>query len=301
MAIDVRVPHRGSSLPITACSQSIHRPVPPVAFDCVRLVIVRHGSAIILSDFGEQPVRVGDVILLGANTLCGSQPEGSVTLTTIYLDRDYVIDQVFWQHRQLLTDRWEAADFAEELCAEPSQILHLGEHRSGMLMPWLDELVALSLRGPVPERFHRMQSLLFAVLDVVTPRVKAATRPVYAQQKRLRRHRLAPVRPEALQIQAVLREDPIRSWPLMELAAKVHLSPKQLSRVFSDAFGVTPRTYQIRLRTAEMARLLRDTDAPISEAGRLAGWSSRSRAHDAFKEYTGLSPSQYRNAYGRPT
>ena len=46
-------------------------------------------------------------------------------------------------------------------------MLYLGEDRAGMLMPWRDEPVALSLDGPAPTRFHRMQALLFAVLDVL--------------------------------------------------------------------------------------------------------------------------------------
>lgn len=55
----------------------------------MKLIFVRHGLAVLLSEFGETPVAVGDVVVLGANTLCGSGPEGSITVTTLYLDRDY--------------------------------------------------------------------------------------------------------------------------------------------------------------------------------------------------------------------
>ena len=117
-------------LPVLARTRSIHRPVGPVAYDCVKLIFVRHGSAILLSEFGEKPVTVGDVVMLGASTLCGSEPEGSITVTTLYLDRDYVIDQVFWQHAALLTDRWQAQDFMDERYSEPAQILRSGENGS---------------------------------------------------------------------------------------------------------------------------------------------------------------------------
>lgn len=33
------------------------------------------------------------MILVGANVLCGAEPEGHVTSTTVYLDTDYVVDQ----------------------------------------------------------------------------------------------------------------------------------------------------------------------------------------------------------------
>ena len=137
----------------------------PVAYDCVMVIFVRHGSAVLLSEFGEKPVTTGDVVMLGASTLCGSEPEGSITVTTLYLDRDYVIDQVFWQHATLLVDRWDAQDFINDRYCEPAQILRVGEDRAGMLMPWLDELVALSLDGPSLDRFYRLQALLFAVLE----------------------------------------------------------------------------------------------------------------------------------------
>ncbi len=90
--------------PIVARTRTVQSPVGPVAYDCVKLIVVRSGSAILFSEFGQKPARAGDVVLLGANTLCGSEPEGSITVTTIYLDTDYVIDQVFWQHAGLMQD-----------------------------------------------------------------------------------------------------------------------------------------------------------------------------------------------------
>lgn len=123
---------------ILARIYTAHHPVGPVAYDCVKVIVVRDGSAVLFSEFGQKPVMVGDVVTLGANTLCGCEPEGHITVTTVYLDTDYVIDQVFWQHVGLVRDRLDAQDFAETLYAEPAQILHLGEDRVGLLMPWLE-------------------------------------------------------------------------------------------------------------------------------------------------------------------
>lgn len=52
----------------------------PVAYDCVKVIVVRDGSAILFSEFGQKPVRPGDVILLAANTLCGSEPVAGALL-----------------------------------------------------------------------------------------------------------------------------------------------------------------------------------------------------------------------------
>lgn len=289
-----------ASGPIIARTRTIHRPIAPVAYDCVKLIFIRNGSAILLSEFGERPVTVGDVVTLAANTLCGSEPEVAITVTTLYLDRDYIIDQVFWQHSAFLTDRWDAQDFADELYSEPAQILRLGEDRVGMLMPWLDELVALSLDGPSPEQFYRLQALLFAVLDVVTPYVR--TTPVRRSPSQRRAtcpappgfRQFAPLRAEARQAVDLLRDASEQRWTLERLAAEVHLSPSQLGRVFVDAYGKTPMTYLSTLRAERLARLLRETDLPVEQAMREVGWQSRGHAARMFRQAVGVTPRRYR-------
>lgn len=284
-----------------ARSRTIHAPIAPIAYDCVKLIFVRDGSAILFSEFGEKPVKVGDVVALAANTLCGSDPEGSITVTTLYLDRDYIVDQVFWQHAALLADRLDAQDFTDELYSEPAQILHLGENRAGMLMPWLDELVALSIGGASSDRFFRMQALLFAVLDVTIPYVKSTSvRRTSSQRKTSRRpgppslRQFAPLRAEARQALELLRDRPDERWTLQDLASAVHLSPSQLGRVFVDAYGKTPMTYLSTVRAENLARLLRETDVPVEAAMRQVGWLSRGHASRIFREAVGVTPVRYR-------
>lgn len=287
--------------PIIARTRSFYQAIDPVAYNCVKLIFVRHGSAFLLSEFGEKPVTIGDVIALGANTLCGSEPEDSITVTTLYLERDYIIDQVFWRHAALLADRLDAQDFADELYSEPAQVLHLGEDRAGMLTPWLDELVTLSLDGPSPDRFYRLQALLFAVLDVITPYVRTTPVRRSSTQRKAPRHpgppalhQFAPLRAEARQAIDLLRDAPEQRWTLRELAAAVHLSPSQLGRVFVDAYGKTPMTYLSTLRAERLARLLRDTDLPVEAAMRQVGWHSRGHAARMFRQAVGVTPTRYR-------
>lgn len=287
--------------PLVARSRTIHAPIAPVAYDCVKLIFVRDGSAILFSEFGEKPVKVGDVVALAANTLCGSDPEGSITVTTLYLDRDYIVDQVFWQHAALLADRLDAQGFTDELYSEPAQILHLGENRAGMLMPWLDELVALSISGASSDRFFRMQALLFAVLDVTIPYVKTTPmRRTPSQRKTSRRpgppslRQFAPLRAEARQALELLRDQPEERWTLQDLASAVHLSPSQLGRVFVDAYGKTPMTYLSTVRAENLARLLRETDIAVEAAMRQVGWQSRGHASRIFREAVGVTPVRYR-------
>lgn len=278
-AEDVLGPEQSESIselhnftPVIARTRTVHRPISPIAYDCVKVIVVRDGSAVLLSEFGERPISPGDVVLLGANVLCGSEPEGQITVTTLYLDTDYVVDQFFWQHSALLADRLDAAGMVEQVYSEPAQVLRLGEDRTGMLMPWLDELVALSVGGKFTKRFHRMQALWFAIVDVfipfvhvspirLTPSQRMRTRPASRRDRRF-----SPLREEVRHVAGLLQADPAHSWSLAEMSSEAHLSTSQFGRVFADAYGLPPLDYLNMLRAQRLADLLRGSDLSVEEA-----------------------------------
>lgn len=286
--------------PVVARTMTIHRPVDPIAFDCVQMAFIRSGSAIVYSEFGARPVKVGDVVLLARHTLCGCEPEFGVTVTFLFLDKDYLVDQVLWQYAAILTDRWQAEEFIDTRYAEPAQVASLGEDRVGYLMPWLDELVELSLVGPEPEQFFRLQSLVFAVLHVILPYVAVTEARVSPTQRATvypappRRRRFAPLRPEARQAAALLRESVDRRWMLDDLASAVHLSSSHLNRVFVEAFGKSPLAYLTMLRAQKMASLLRTSDLPVHVVARKVGWNDPDYAGRQFRRCVGVSPRRYR-------
>lgn len=292
--------------PIVAKTCALHRLLSPVAFDCVTVTVVRAGGALLFSEFGPRHVNVGDVVALAANTLCGAEPEGWITMTTVYLDRDFVVDQVFWQYAAYFIDRLDAKRFLDTRYSEPAQIVRLSEDRVGLLMPWLDELVALSVDGLPPERFYRAQSLLFAILDVIVPRLAVTERRVSSTQRSTRcpsvpRHRrFSALRQEARHAALLLRDEPARRWTLDALAETVHLSPSQLGRVFVDAFGKTPITYLTMVRAERMAYLLRTTDASVAAIARQVGWGDADFAARQFRRSVGVAPSRYRAMIRRP-
>lgn len=285
---------------LLARTHTVHRPLGPLAYDCVKVIVVRDGSAILFSEFGQRHVRPGDVIVLGPNVLCGSEPEGHITISTIYADTDYVIDQVRWRYASVLHDRLDAQCFADTIYTEPAQLLRLGEDRAGMLMPWLDELVALSIDGDFVHHYFRMQALWFQIAHVISPFITVSPVRISPSQRAHirptlpRGRRFAPLRVEARRAAGLLREHPERRWTLEDLAAEVHLSPSRLSSVFVEAYGKTPLTFLTMLRAERLAEYLRETDLTVTAAMQRVGWHSRSHATRLFRQYVGVTPGHYR-------
>src|SRR5690606_16039680 len=208
----------------------------------------------------------------------GSEPEARITITTLHLDTDYLIEHLFWQRLDLIPDRDAARDRAAKLNPEPVQVLRLGEREVERLEPILDELVTLTEAGQDAARYFRTHALLLTVLEAIAPHIRHAPVAVPPLTSRERAARVAsprwrafrPIRREAAQAAALMHSDIAKRWRIEDLAAHACLSPSQFTRVFRDSFGVTPLVYLTILRVQEMARLTahdRSVDAADMPSG----------------------------------
>lgn len=78
------------------------------------------------------------------------------------------------------------------------------------------------------------------------------------------------------------------------LAKRAGLKPPQLARIMKRLFGVTPSQYISKTRIKSAARMLRETEASISEIGLESGFSDHSAFTRAFRSTMGLAPKRYR-------
>jgi transcriptional regulator GlxA family with amidase domain len=83
-----------------------------------------------------------------------------------------------------------------------------------------------------------------------------------------------------------------------KLAAQFGLSSRTLSRRFLGATGHGPQAYLLHVRIQHAKRLLETTSDPIEEIRRQTGYHDPAAFRRAFKQTTGLSPTEYRQAYG---
>lgn len=88
--------------------------------------------------------------------------------------------------------------------------------------------------------------------------------------------------------------EPIR---LRDLAARVHLSERQLTRQFLKAFARTPGDWLTRERLRRAQELLETTDLTIATVASESGFSTAAGLRAAFAKNLHTSPSDYRSTW----
>lgn len=78
------------------------------------------------------------------------------------------------------------------------------------------------------------------------------------------------------------------------LAARALLSERTFARRFVDEVGMTPHSYVTQQRVQYAERLLEQTDVPIEEVARMAGFGSAATMRQQFAKVRGINPQQYR-------
>ncbi|MBB4981259.1 AraC-like DNA-binding protein [Streptomyces sp. SFB5A] len=87
-------------------------------------------------------------------------------------------------------------------------------------------------------------------------------------------------------------------WTVAALAARAGLSRAAFSKRFSDTVGRPPSAYLTWWRLTTAARLLRASDAPLSQVAARVGYTSPFAFANAFKRAFGTAPGRYRRHRG---
>ena len=90
--------------------------------------------------------------------------------------------------------------------------------------------------------------------------------------------------------------EPIRA---KELAKELFMSRPYLSAKFKEETGETLTDFILKEKTEEAKRLLRYSDKSFTAIGSYLGFSSLGHFSQVFKKYTGRTPTEYREKYGK--
>jgi transcriptional regulator GlxA family with amidase domain len=89
-------------------------------------------------------------------------------------------------------------------------------------------------------------------------------------------------------------QHPDHDLSVAALARRMHLSDRQLSRVFRSELGITPADHVEVVRVEAARRLLETTRAPVERVARLAGFGTTETMQRTFRRRLGTTPSTYR-------
>jgi len=81
---------------------------------------------------------------------------------------------------------------------------------------------------------------------------------------------------------------------LQQIAAVVSISERECLRCFQKNIGITPIQYLLKYRILVAARLLEDTDIPITEICNRVGFDNSSYFSKIFKRFMHFTPSDHR-------
>ncbi|WP_079912649.1 AraC family transcriptional regulator [Paenibacillus sp. 32352] len=100
--------------------------------------------------------------------------------------------------------------------------------------------------------------------------------------------------PGLLRLKQVMDEQPAERLSLSQMAEVACLSPKYVSALFRQAFGMSVKEYQIRTRMDYAEYLLKHSDQTVKQLSVLLDYPDPYAFSKQFKQYRGYSPSSVR-------
>ncbi len=83
---------------------------------------------------------------------------------------------------------------------------------------------------------------------------------------------------------------------LQRLSQEVYVNPMYLSRLFKEKASISYIDYLTQIRMSHAKKLLEDLSLRIYDISEMVGYESRKHFGKVFKDFTGMSPKDYRNS-----
>ena len=100
-----------------------------------------------------------------------------------------------------------------------------------------------------------------------------------------------------LRAKEILHEHPAESVSLSGVARMVDIHPVHLAREFRKSYGCTLGEYLRKLRIQSACHKLSTSDLPLVEIALDCGFLHQSHFSRVFKQYLGMTPTQFRSLY----
>lgn len=266
----------------------------PHAANCFTLLVPREGRAEIKVDESQWIIHPGTALMVKENVAVSLTPLSHLAATVAWVHSEYLSDQLYWKHAQVIPDRLSTRYVTNKLYGSPAQVLTLGLSFSTRITSRLDEMRRLQEHDDAERDLFLIQSHWLYLSYLLLPFITVTIVPELPDVPGVAHGDHGVQRVEVSTAARLLTEEFAEPWTLARLAARVHLSPTHLRRLFVDAYGRTPGMFLIERRVEYLAYLMRETKLPVSKAILAAGWQKHTNANRHFERLTGYSLSDYR-------
>ena len=97
-----------------------------------------------------------------------------------------------------------------------------------------------------------------------------------------------------LQLDSIINREFHLPLTIAQIAKRLFVSPRQLVRIVERCYGTTLHQVLNKKRMETAARLLKESNAQISDIAESVGFASKTGFYRAFQKYHGMSPSAFR-------
>lgn len=244
--------------------------------DFYEIALVTQGQGVHLTATGEDTLRAGSVVLIPPN-----QWHGYADCEDMFVFDCFIGPELFDRDLSFLVDELALVGAVASRSFPTPQHLELDGEQFDRAAKELQELGDDRRTSRVTAFGH-----LLVLLDVLA----GSWVPTMTGSRRS----LGRLHPAVAHAARALESSPERAWTLAELAEIASVERTHLVRLFQRELGIPPIAYLNQLRQQEAARLLVQTDRPISHIGTSVGWEDAAYFARRFKAAYGLSPSAYR-------
>ena len=92
----------------------------------------------------------------------------------------------------------------------------------------------------------------------------------------------------------IIEENYGKNLTIMDISNEVYLSPNYISIIFKKEIGESFTDFLVKYRLEKARKMLKDTGLKVYQIGSMVGYSNISYFCSIFKNYYGVSPSEYR-------
>lgn len=272
-------------------------PIRRAVFAHAKLVHVLEGRVRLETASGSCELLPGSVFALGTGHWCSMRPLPFTRVWTLYLDEGFLRAQMRWILADssrirpgVHPDNWNgSAIIARPGLTVLRRVEPLWRQISVMKHAETTELTTTRLIA----LFTR--TIEFGLPSLLTGRAatnaQGRDRAEFPVKGTLTQFVLTQQVRQAVDL---LRGGMGEPWTMHRLAVQVATSRSHLTRLFNDQVGIAPMRFLTEVRVTEFARLIEETDLPVSSAAREVGWVDARIATRWFGRRFGMTPSEYR-------